>query len=57
MIQMAGLFDKTISETNEMAYQIENDYYFDSSKFNDAFSFMPTSYQQGIKETIEFYKK
>ena len=54
---MAGLFDKTISETNEMAYQIENDYYFDSSKFNDTFSFVPTSYEQGIKETIEFYKK
>ena len=57
MIQMAGLFDKTISETNEMAYQIENDYYFDSSKFNDTFSFVPTSYEQGIKETIEFYKQ
>ena len=57
MIQMAGLFDKTIYETNEMAYQIEKDYYFDSSKFNDAFSFIPTSYEQGIKETIEFYKK
>lgn len=56
MIQMAGLFDKTISETNEMAYQIENDYYFDSTKFNEAFSFAPTSYEQGIKETIEFYK-
>ncbi|MEI8273042.1 MAG: NAD-dependent epimerase/dehydratase family protein [Paludibacter sp.] len=57
MIQLAGLFDKTIYETNEMAYQIENDYYFDSSKFNDAFNFVPTSYEQGIKETIAFYKK
>ena len=57
MIQLAGLFDKTIYETNEMAYQIENDYYFDSSKFNDTFSFVPTSYEQGIKETIAFYKK
>ena len=56
MIQMAGLFDKTIYETNEMAYQIENDYYFDSSKFNETFSFVPTSYNQGIKETLEFFK-
>jgi nucleoside-diphosphate-sugar epimerase len=54
---MAGFFNKTIYETYEMLYQSENEYYFDSTKFNEYFNFKPTSYQDGIRESIEFYKK
>jgi len=54
---MAGLFDKTIFESLEMLYQSENNYQFDSSKFNKYFNFKPTSYEVGIRETIEFYKQ
>ena len=57
MLNMAGLFDKTIFESLEMLYQSENNYQFDSSKFNKYFNFKPTSYEVGIRETIEFYKQ
>ena len=56
MLKMGGLFDKTVFESLEMLYQSENDYQFDSTKFNDYFNFKPTSYEAGIHETIQFYK-
>lgn len=56
MIQMAGLFNKTISESVEMLYQSEFDYYFDSTKFNNRFNFKPTPYEEGIRETVSFYR-
>lgn len=56
MLSMAGLFDKTIYESLEMLYQSENDYQFDSTKFNKYFNYMPVSYETGIRETIEFYR-
>jgi nucleoside-diphosphate-sugar epimerase len=45
---------KTIRESYEMLYQSEYPYIFDSNKFNTAFSFQPTSYQDGIKETANW---
>jgi nucleoside-diphosphate-sugar epimerase len=57
MIRMAGFFNKTIYESYEMLYQNELDYYFDSSKFNNYFNYKPTSYEQGVKETVAFFKK
>ena len=57
MLNMAGLFDRTIYESLEMLYQSEYDYQFDSTKFNEYFNFKPTSYEAGIHETIEFYKQ
>ena len=52
MIRIAGLFDKTIAELYEMLYQYQYDYLFDSSKFEKTFNFQPTSYQQGILDTV-----
>ena len=46
-----------MKELYEMLYQNEYAYVFDSTKFDKAFNFTPTSYQQGIKETIEWMKK
>jgi nucleoside-diphosphate-sugar epimerase len=56
MMSLGGLFDRTIKEATEMAYQSELPYLFDSSKFNAAFSFEPTSYEEGIKCAAEKYK-
>ena len=56
MLRMAGLFDKAIAESYEMLYQSEFDYYFDSTKFNDYFNYQPTTYIEGIRQTIEFLK-
>jgi len=52
MLRMAGLFSGVIRESMEMLYQNESDYLFDSSKFDKAFDFKTTSYEQGVKETV-----
>lgn len=44
-----GLFNKVVMGTVEMYYQYSHDYIFDSSKFEMAFNFKPTSYEEGIK--------
>ncbi len=54
MIRLAGLNDKTIRESYEMLYQSEFDYYFDSSKFNQHFQYVPMSSPEGIARTIRF---
>jgi nucleoside-diphosphate-sugar epimerase len=55
MIGLGGLFGKTTAELREMTYQYEYDYLFDSSKFEKAYRFQPTSYEEGIKTTAASY--
>lgn len=57
MIKLFGLFNRTVGELHEMLYQNNFDYYFDSTKFNNHFNYKPITYEEGIKETIGFYKK
>jgi nucleoside-diphosphate-sugar epimerase len=57
MLKLAGLFDKTVAESYEMLYQSEFEYYFDSTKFNTFFKYQPVGYPEGIRETVEFFKK
>ena len=49
MLWAYGLFNKQVMGTVEMYYQYNHDYNFDSSKFEKAFNFKPTSYADGIK--------
>jgi nucleoside-diphosphate-sugar epimerase len=51
MMSIGGLFNRTIREAVEMAYQNEQPYLFDSTKFNTAFGFVPVSYADGISRT------
>jgi nucleoside-diphosphate-sugar epimerase len=53
MLFLLGLFNKLIMGTVEMYYQTNHDYIFDSSKFEKAFNFKPTSYKDGLKELSE----
>ncbi len=39
-------------ESVEMLYQYDQDYVFDSSKFEKEFSFKPTAYENGIETII-----
>lgn len=55
MVKMGGIFDRTVKEVYEMLYQNKYDYIFDSSKFEERYSFEPTSYAEGIAATIEHY--
>lgn len=57
MLGAISIFNKQVSETYEMLYQSEFDYYFDSTKFNNFFNYRPKSYFEGIRKTIEFYKR
>jgi len=51
MIRLGGIFDRTTKELYEMLYQYRFEYWFDSSKFEKAYNFRPTSYEEGIKAT------
>ncbi len=55
-MKIGGLFNRTIKEVAEMAYQNELPYVFDSSKFNTLFGFEPASYGEGIKRTADLFK-
>ncbi len=54
MLRLAGVSDRTVRESYEMLYQSEFDYYFDSTKFNEHFHYVPISYPEGIAQTIRF---
>ena len=57
MLWIIGLFNKVIAGAVEMYYQNSNDYIFNSDKFEKAFNFKPTSYEDGIKEVaLTIYK-
>lgn len=49
LLFLAGLFTKVIMGVVEMYYQYNHDYIFDSSKFEKAFNYKPTSYKDGLK--------
>jgi nucleoside-diphosphate-sugar epimerase len=51
-VRALGLFIPVLREFVEMMYQYENDYFFDSSKFEKAFGISATSYKVGIAETL-----
>jgi nucleoside-diphosphate-sugar epimerase len=57
MLRMIGLFSLVIRESIEMMYQNQVEYIFDSSKFEKAFGFKPTSYETGIKVTAVSYRQ
>jgi nucleoside-diphosphate-sugar epimerase len=51
-VQLLGLFMPVLKEFVEMMYQYENDYIFDSTKFEKAFNLQATEYKVGIAETL-----
>jgi nucleoside-diphosphate-sugar epimerase len=57
MLFLLGLFNKAIKENNEMLYQNDSDYLFDSTKFEKAFDFTPISYEEGIGNTAKSMKE
>jgi nucleoside-diphosphate-sugar epimerase len=57
MVKFVGIFNKALKENNEMLYQNEFEYLFDSTKFLKAFGMEPTSYEEGIKATADSMKR
>jgi len=52
MTRLAGLIDPLTAEIVEMMYQYENDYLFNSTKFENKF-FAPVTYSEGISECLK----
>ena len=52
LIRILGIFIPFMREMPEMMYQYDQDYFFDSSKFNKRFDFTTTSYQAGVKQIV-----
>lgn len=55
MLKMTGWFNPFMKEAYEMNYQDEFPFRFDSSKFEKAFNFKPTPYEEGIYKTAEWF--
>ncbi len=55
LLKVVGWFNPFMKELYEMLYQWEFPLELDSSKFEKAFNFTPTPYEQGIKETAEWF--
>jgi nucleoside-diphosphate-sugar epimerase len=53
IIKIAGFFVPVLKEMPEMMYQYDRDYFFDSSKFEKRFKFVPTTYKDGVKLTVQ----
>ncbi|MFZ1528271.1 MAG: NAD-dependent epimerase/dehydratase family protein [Ferruginibacter sp.] len=49
MIRLIGLFNPVVGELAEMQYQNNQDYFFDSTKFEKQFRWEPVKYTEGIK--------
>jgi nucleoside-diphosphate-sugar epimerase len=56
MLHLLGIFVPTIREFPEMLYQYEQDYIFDSSKFEKRFGTVATSPKEGVKRLVESLK-
>ena len=52
MMGLIGLFNSTIKELKEMAYQYDRHYIFDSSKFENFFDYKPISIKDGVKALV-----
>jgi len=52
MLKLMGIFVPVLRENEEMMYQFENDYRFDSSKIESALGLQPTPYRQGIGASL-----
>jgi nucleoside-diphosphate-sugar epimerase len=52
MLRLMGLFMPVLRENDEMMYQFEHDYRFDSSKIEKTFGLKATPYREGIEATL-----
>ena len=57
MVMLASLFNANIRETKEMLYEFEEPYIVDSSKYEHAFGNHATSYEDGIRQTVQWYRE
>lgn len=58
LVRLLGIFIPILREVHEMMYQYNNDYVFNSEKYERVFGDVsPMPYEQGIAKTAQFYKE
>ena len=57
MTSILRLFIPALAEMKELKYQLVQDYVFDSSKFEKAFSYTPTTMEEGLETVIDHLHK
>jgi nucleoside-diphosphate-sugar epimerase len=57
MLNVVALFSPLMRELKEMMYQWEHPYQVDHSKFAARFRFEPTSFDEGLEATLEWYRE
>ncbi|MFV0606824.1 MAG: NAD-dependent epimerase/dehydratase family protein [Niabella sp.] len=55
LMRLMGLFSPVVKELQEMQYQNDQDYFFDSSKFEKRFGIVATAYEEGLKLAVNQY--
>ncbi|MDO9547234.1 MAG: hypothetical protein Q7J07_10875 [Pelolinea sp.] len=56
MMRLVGLFVPSARASVEMMYEFTDPFVVDSSKFEKAFAMKPTSLNEAIRKTVEWYK-
>ncbi len=58
MVRLLDIFIPILKEIHEMMYQYNNDYVFNSEKYERTFgNVSPTPYEKGVAKTALFYKE
>jgi nucleoside-diphosphate-sugar epimerase len=57
MVKLMGIIVPIMREFPEMLYQYEQDYYFDSSKFEKRFGISATTPEEGVRQLVRSLKK
>lgn len=52
MIRLIGLFNPVVGELGEMQYQNNQNYFFDSSKFEKRFGWVPVKYEDAVRSFL-----
>lgn len=55
VIRLTGLFDPMLRELNELAYEFEQPFILDGTKFQQAFGFVPTPHREALRATLDWY--
>ncbi len=53
MLGLLGIFIPVLKEIKEMTYQYDRDYFFDSSKFNQRFSYTPVTPREAMEQLLK----
>ena len=57
LLKIIGWFNPFLKEAYEMNYQDAYPFRFSSAKFEKAFNFKPTPYEEGIRKTAAWYRR